>query len=219
MADPTDPTSSATPATPAKKPRVLKAVPSTASSTTSAESSATPMPPAIPLAGSPGVLPGVPLAKDPAQIAAEERQHAALAASSPLAMIFELVSCQLASTQPVEGSTIPSYHFHTRCPFGKLIPDQDCRDCAHVAFIPVGQAAGPANHRYFRRGMVIPVTEAVADKVIEVCAEEGTGPLLRPQWTEDAAEQARRLQQARAAQAQQQELERRQIGPYGKLPG
>lgn len=133
-------------------------------------------------------------------------------------MRFELVGCMYAHMAwPNPESAIPVYTFHPPCPFGKSIPDQDCRDCAHVRFHPVGTEQEIANHRYHRHGMIIPLTEADADAVLETALGTGTAPLRRPEWRAyqdrlNAAAEARRRDEERA-----RELERRQVGQATQL--
>lgn len=165
------------------------------------------LPPVSPSGASLGGTP----TSDPAR---DEQQQATLAQRSPLSLSFELVACEYANMTWEENRAIPTYTFHPPCPFGKTIPDQDCRDCAHVRFHPIGQEQHVAAHRYHRHGMIVPVTEEDADAIMDAATARGTAPLGRPQWVhyfrrQEAEAEARRQDQDRA-----RDLERRQMGTH-----
>lgn len=200
---------SESPTPPRKRPNILRPTQEPITSSVPA-----PAPPGIQ-----GARPASSLPADPAAIrrdqATREAQHAAAAASSPLAVSFQLIGCAFATTDygNVAGE-IPEYHFHPPCPFGKARPDQDCRTCSYVQIIPVGsdQRRAAFRHRYHGHGLVIPITDDVADKLVDVLAGEGCVPLARPAWQDYFAqrEQDALLQQEREQRAR--DLELRQSG-------
>ena len=159
----------------------------------------------------------------PEEIAAREAAQVTRATGTPLALTFELVGCQLATphftdeTQP-DGTVLPvpvpaSYTYHQPCPWGNSAPDQECRDCRLHTITRIGTAERVnGQHRYPASGVVLPVTLAQADAVVDYLeATHAVIALTRPRWqahaaalaVEAAAQEARQAAQ-RATDAQQQ---------------
>ena len=112
-----------------------------------------------------------------ARTEAQEQQRA----KSPLALRFEVVSCEFATTVLPPGRMIPIYTFHPPCPFGKTQPDQDCRMCRHVKLLPMGASDAWWAHRYIGVGAVFPIPdEACADEVVAALEAHDALPLQRP---------------------------------------
>lgn len=149
-----------------------------------------------------------------AQRDAIEGQHAAAAKSSPLALRLEVVGCRLAATHWPDATgprNIPDFTWpEVACPFGKLAPDQDCRDCAHHTVMPLGHEMEPHTRRYLHTGTVIPLTEEQATLLGQYLAALNA-PALRRVDAEivavkraiTGAQVAQRHAQARAIEAHQ----------------
>ncbi len=143
-----------------------------------------------------------------------EAQHAAAARRSPLALRLEVVGCRLAVEQwpdVADERNIPVFSWpDARCPFGKTVPDQDCRDCVHHKVLALGMEMEPHTRRYLQTGTVIPLTEDQATLLAKYLAALGA-PALRRVDAEIAAveravagaEIAQRHAEARALEAQQ----------------
>jgi hypothetical protein len=159
------------------------------------------------LAPSPTVVPA-----DSEPETAHER-HTRLAASSPLSLHFELMGCELATTHAQEGAAIPTYTFQRPCPFGKTTPDQDCRMCRHLLLQRVG-AGQPLDgtHRYPAFGLVIPLTEALADKIIDLIHADGSAILAQPEWQRVHAVEQEQHAAILAQQERNRDLEQQQRG-------
>lgn len=144
------------------------------------------------------------------EIEAHERQRA----STPLALKLEIVSCEYCSVIVPANKTIPEFRFDTvPCIFGKERPDQDCRDCSHVRYIPYGANLPHHEKRYASHGMVIPIQdEDEADAIATALSKMSAKPLRRVQFEIQAAERALELALTQREDAKAREVERHQRG-------
>lgn len=145
-----------------------------------------------------------------AEIEAQEKERA----KTPLALRLEVVSCEYMSVTFPADKTIPVYHQgEVACPFGKQTPDQDCRDCSHVRYIPYGSHLPTHEKRYQAHGMIIPIRdEEQADEIATLFDSMNLRPMRRVQY--EIAHVKRLIAQAesRRHEAVAREMERHQAG-------
>lgn len=145
-----------------------------------------------------------------ADVEAQEKERA----KTPLALRLEVVSCEYMSVTFPPDKTIPVYHQgEVACPFGKLTPDQECRDCSHVRYIPYGSHLPTHEKRYQAHGMVIPVRdETQAEQIATLFDSMNLRPMRRIQY--EIAHVKRLIAQAesRRHEAVARETERHQAG-------
>lgn len=141
-------------------------------------------------------------------IEAQEKQRA----KTPLALRLELIGCEYFHMGFRDDQTMPEYTIgEIPCPFGKAIPDQECRDCSHVRFIPYGVHLKPHEKRYASHGMVIPIaSEEEADALSEAVKNLGLNPLRRIRYEIQAVATAINNAEARRQEAVRRETERQQ---------
>ena len=137
------------------------------------------------------------------------------AETTPLALIYELIGCEWATTHFMDGRIIPQYTFNLPCVQEKSHPDQECRTCVHCRLMRVQTAHV---HRYHHHGMVIPLTEEQGQGVLEALAQEGATPLERQSWKDHVQIQEQVRQEAEARHAQARSSEQQQTGPNGVIP-
>lgn len=126
-------------------------------------------------------------------------------ARTALAISLQVVACRWAAPIWREGVDAPVEWVwgERKCPFGKSEPDQDCRDCAHVMLIPVGnQNVSHHLRRYHDHGLVFPVPDQeTADKLSAfVTGELGITHLRHP--AQELHGMRRRLDELKRAHAE-----------------
>lgn len=128
-------------------------------------------------------------------------------AQTPLALTLQVVSCQFANAHFQEEKIIPDIVFDYPCPFGKQTTDQDCRSCAHVRLINLGESEPVHKKRYPHHGIVIPIKgEKQALAVGQMLSALDAKPLQRP------AHQVHYLRSnLAAAESRQREISRREL--------
>lgn len=136
-----------------------------------------------------------------------------------LSLRLERVGCQLTSERWPGGQQardVPEHEFQGRlCPYGKTVPDQDCRSCRYVKILPVSPRSGARNertpdefHRFPEFGPILPLTEEQAETLAHFMKALGVLPLRRVDQEIKITERAITNARAMRDQARQREMER-----------